>query len=104
MGFIVKYSPELAYKLIEARDVDSLILCFQEPELLLKRPSALTLFFIGSHSEQLPKPLEEFDLDTIIFFLSYNDTQLKRNICQLLGNIARLADTNTRRVGGRTSK
>ena len=89
LGFIAKHSPELAHKVIQARAVDSLVLCLQEPDLLLKRASALTLSYIASHSEQLAKPVAEFGLDTIIFFLSYNDTQLKRNICQLLGNIAR---------------
>ena len=89
LGFIAKHSPELALKVIQARAVDSLVLCLQEPDLLLKRASALTLSYIASHSEQLAKPVAEFGLDTIIFFLSYNDTQLKRNICQLLGNIAR---------------
>ena len=89
LGFIAKHSPELAHKVIQARAVDSLVLCLQEPDLLLKRASALTLSYIASHSEQLAKPVAEFGLDTIIFFLAYNDTQLKRNICQLLGNIAR---------------
>ena len=82
LGFIAKHSPELAHKVIQARAVDSLVLCLQEPDLLLKRASALTLSYIASHSEQLAKPVAEFGLDTIIFFLSYNDTQLKRNICQ----------------------
>lgn len=36
----------------------------------------------------MAKPVHEFGLDTIIF-LSYNDMQLKTNICQLLGNIMR---------------
>ena len=64
-------------------------LCLQEPDLLLQRASALTLSYIASHSEQLAKPVAEFGLDIIIFFLSYNDTKLKSKICQLLGNIAR---------------
>jgi hypothetical protein len=52
-----------------------------EPDLLLKRALALTLSYIASHNEQLAKPVAEFGLDTIIFFLSYNNIQLKRNIC-----------------------
>ena len=89
LGYIAKHSPELAHQVVEAKAVDSLILCLQEPEILLKRASALTLSYICQHSEQLAKPVAENGLDTIIFFLSYNDTQLKRNICQLLGNITK---------------
>lgn len=49
----------------------------------------LTLSYICQHTEQLAQPVAENGLDTITFFLSYNDTQLKRNICQLLGNITK---------------
>ena len=69
--------------MVEARAVDSLILCLQEPEILLKRAAAQTLSYIAQHNEQLAQPVAENGLDTITFFLSYNDTQLKRNICQL---------------------
>ena len=88
-GYIAKHSPELAHQVVESRAVDSLILCLQEPEILLKRAAALTLSYIAQHSEQLATPVAENGLDTIVFFLSYNDTQLKRNICQLIGNITK---------------
>ena len=65
-----------------------MILCLKEPEILLKSAAAQTLSYIAQHNEQLTQPVAENCLDTI-FFLSYNDTQLKRNICQLLGNITR---------------
>lgn len=89
LGYIAKHSAELAHQVVESRAVDSLILCLQEPEILLKRAAALTLSYIAQHSEQLAQPVAENGLDTIVFFLSYNDTQLKRNICQLLGNITK---------------
>ena len=89
LGYIAKQSPELAHQIVEAKAVDSLILCLQEPEILLKRAAALTLSYLCQHSEQLAQPIADNGLDTIIFFLSYNDTQLKRNICQLLGNITK---------------
>ncbi|MCQ2817053.1 MAG: hypothetical protein MJ252_07290 [archaeon] len=89
LGYIAKHSPNLAQQVVDARAVDSLILCLQEPEILLKRAAALTLSYICQHSEQLAQPVAENGLDAIIFFLSYNDTQLRRNICQLLANITR---------------
>ena len=89
LGYISKHNPNLASQVVDARAVDSLILCLQEPEILLKRASALTLSYIAQHTEQLAIPVAENGLDAITFFLSYNDTQLKRNICQLLGNITK---------------
>ena len=89
LGYISKHNATLAQQVVEARAVDSLILCLQEPEILLKRAAAQTLSYIAQHNEQLAQPVAENGLDTITFFLSYNDTQLKRNICQLLGNITK---------------
>ena len=66
-----------------------MIFCLQEPEILLKRAATQTLSYIAQHNEQLAQPVAENGLDTIAFFLSYNDTQLKRNIYQLLGNITK---------------
>ena len=57
-----------------------MILCLKEPEILLKRAAAQTLSYIAQHNEQLAQPVAENGLDTITFFLSYNDTQLKRNM------------------------
>ena len=61
----------------------------QEPEILLKRAAAQTLSYISQQNEQLAQPVAENGLDTITFILSYNDTKLKRNIYQLLGNISK---------------
>jgi hypothetical protein len=89
LGYIAKHNANLAHKVVEARAVDSLILCLQEPEISLKRAAAQTLSFICQHTEQLAQPVAENGLDTITFYLSYNDVQLKRNICLLLGNITK---------------
>ena len=89
LGYISKHNSNLAQQVVDARAVDSLILCLQEPEILLKRAAALTLSYICQHTEQLAQPVAENGLDAITFFLSYNDTQLRRNICQLLGNITK---------------
>ena len=89
LGHIAKHNANLAQQVVDARAVDSLILCLQEPEILLKRAAALTLSYICQHTEQLAQPVAENGLDAITFFLSYNDTQLRRNICQLLGNITK---------------
>ena len=82
LGYIAKHNASLAHQVVEARAVDSLILCLQEPEIALKRAAAQTLSHICQHTEQLAQPVAENGLDTIIFFLTYNDTVLKRNICQ----------------------
>lgn len=89
LGYIAKHNASLAHQVVEARAVDSLILCLQEPEISLKRAAAQTLSYICQHSEQLAQPVAENGLDVITFFLTYNDTQLKRNICLLLGNITK---------------
>lgn len=89
LGYIAKHNASLAHQVEEARAVDSLILCLSEPEIALKRAAAQTLSHICQHTEQLAQPVAENGLDTIIFFLNYNDTQLKRNICMLLGNITK---------------
>ena len=89
LGYIAKHNPDLANKVVEAIAVDSLILCLQEPEISLKRASAQTLSYICQHKESLAQPVAENGLETIAFYLSYNDVQLKRNICLLLGNITK---------------
>jgi len=89
LGYIAKHNASMAYQVVEARAVDSLILCLQEPEITLKRAAAQTLSYICQHSEQLAQPVAENGLDVITFFLTYNDVNLKRNICLLLGNITK---------------
>lgn len=89
LGYIAKHNTNLAAQVKEKRAVQSLINCLQEPEVLLKRAAALTLSYICSHNEQLAQPVAEEGLDRIIPLLGSNDTQLKRNICQLLGNITK---------------
>ena len=89
LGYIAKHNTSLANQVKEKRAVQSLINCLQEPEVLLKRASALTLSYICSHNEQLAQPVAEEGLEKIVPLLSSNDTQLKRNICQLLGNITK---------------
>ena len=89
LGYIAKHNTNLAHQVVEARAVEKLMLCLLEPEVLLKRASSLALNYICQHSEQLTQPVVECGLEKITFFLNYNDTQLKRNICQLLGNIAK---------------
>jgi HEAT repeat protein len=89
IGYIAKHNASLAYKVVEARAVDPLILCLGEPELSLKRAAAQTLSYICQHTEQLAQPVAENGLETITQYLNYKDTQLKRNVCLLLGNIAK---------------
>jgi hypothetical protein len=89
LGYIAKHNASLANLVVEARAIDSLILCLHEPEIVLKRAAAQTLSYICQHTEQLAQPVAENGLDTITFFLTYNDTQLKRNICLLLANITK---------------
>ena len=107
---VAKHSAQLAEDIVKCGALDPLVQCLDEfdpsvkeaaawalgyiskhnaNEILLKRAAAQTLSYICQHNEQLAQPVAENGLDTIIFFLSYNDTQLKRNICQLLGNITK---------------
>ena len=89
LGYIAKHNTSLAHQVVEQRAVEALINCLLEPEVLLKRAAALTLSYICQHTEQLAQPVAEAGLEKITFFLTYSDTQLKRNICQLLGNITK---------------
>jgi len=89
LGYIAKHNHSLAHQVVEARAVERLIQCLHEPEISLKRAAALTLSYICQHTEQLAQQVAENGLDVIILFLAYNDTQLKRNICMLLGNITK---------------
>ena len=89
IGYIAKHNQQLATQVVEANALPSLILCLQESEITLKRSAALTLSYIAQHSEALALPIAEHGLETIIFYLNYNDTQLRRHISMLLGNIAK---------------
>jgi HEAT repeat protein len=89
LGYIAKHNTELAFQVVEAKAVHSLILCLQEPEVELKRAAAMTLSFICQHTKQLAQQVAEIGLDQISFFVTFNDTVVKRNICLLLGNIVK---------------
>ena len=89
LGYIAKHNKELAGQVVEAGAIDNLILCLQEPEVTLKRAAVQTLSFISDHSEELAKQISDHGIDIIAHYLNYNDTQLRRNICLLLGNIAK---------------
>lgn len=71
---------------MEAGAIENLIVCLQEPEVTLKRAAAQTLSFISDHSEELAGKIAECGVDIISHYLTHNDTQLRRNICLLLGN------------------
>lgn len=89
LGYISKHNAELAHKVVESRAVDNLVLCLQEPEMDLKRAASQTLCYISAHTEHLAQPIAESGLDAITYYLSYQDIKLKKNICQLLGNITK---------------
>jgi len=108
LGYIAKHNHSLAHQVVEARAVERLIQCLHEPEISLKRAAALTLSYICQHTEQLAQQVAENGLEMIIQFLTYNDTQLKRNICMLLGNITKhsldLANLVVSRLQGNCKK
>ena len=89
LGYIARHNEKLAQAVIEARAVDNLVMCLQEPEILLKRAASLTLSYLAMQNENIAVSVAESGLDSIIFLINYNDIQLKRNICQLLGNITK---------------
>jgi hypothetical protein len=89
LGYIAKHNAQLAEQVAEAKAIEHLILCLQEPEVQLKRVASRTLSFIVQHTPELAQKVADHGLDMISHFLTYNDTQLKRNICLLLANIAK---------------
>lgn len=89
LGYIAKHSAALAMQIQDARAVDSLVLCLSESEPSLKRAAAQTLSYICQHTEPLATTVNESGLEAIINSLSFNDIQVKRNICLLLGNITK---------------
>jgi hypothetical protein len=89
LGYIAKHSDALAQQVVEAKAVFPLIMCLQEPEITLKRACSQTLSYICQHSEGLATQIADSGIDKICFYLTYNDVSLKRNICLLLGNIAK---------------
>ena len=89
LGYIAKHNNELASQVVEAGAIENLILCLQEPEISLKRAVIQTLSFISDHSEQLAAKVAKSGIDIISYYLTFNDTQLRRNVCLLLGNIAK---------------
>lgn len=89
LGYIAKHNSMLAQQVVEARAIENLILCLQEPEIELKRAASRTLSYIAQHTPELAMKIADNGLDIISYFLMYNDTQLKRNVCLLLGNIAK---------------
>ena len=62
---------------------------FTRTRNFVKKSCNSNFIIYSPHNEQLAQPVAENGLGTIAFLLSYNDTQLKRNICQLLGNITK---------------
>jgi len=89
LGYIAKHSGYLANQIVEAKAVENLILCLHEPEVSVKRAASQTLTYICQHTNELALKVAESGLDVITFYLTSNDTQLKRNICLLLANIAK---------------
>ena len=89
IGYIAKHNAELATQVVQVGAIEKLLICLQEPEVTLKRAAVQTLSFISDHSEELAKNIAESGIDIISHYLNFNDTQLRRNICLLLGNIAK---------------
>lgn len=103
LGYIAKHNASLAHQVVEARAIDSLVNCLSESEPSLKRAAAQTLSYICQHTEQLAQPVAECGLENIISSLNFNDIQVKRNICLLLGHITKhsydLADQVMSKLG-----
>jgi hypothetical protein len=89
LGYIAKHNTALAEQVVEAKAIENLVLCLQEPEIELKRAASRTLCYIAQHTPELASRISDQGLEIISHFLMYNDTQLKRNVCLLLGNIAK---------------
>lgn len=57
LGYIARHSESLAQAVVDSGAVPLLVLCFQEPELPLKRISASALSDIAKHSPELAQVL-----------------------------------------------
>ena len=53
LGYIARHTKELAQTVVDAGAVPLLVLCFQEPEITLKRISASALSDICKHNPEL---------------------------------------------------
>lgn len=89
LGYIAKHSDHLASQVVEANAIVPLIYCLQEPEITLKRACSQTLSYICQHSEILATQVADTGIQIIRTYITYNDVHLRRNICLLLGNLAK---------------
>ncbi|CAE7679847.1 Sperm-associated antigen 6 [Symbiodinium microadriaticum] len=70
--------------------VPLLVLCFQEPELTLKRISASALSDICKHSPELAQTVVDAGAVSLLAKdISHNDAPLKRQVCSCLAQIAK---------------
>lgn len=89
LGYIARHNAELATQVADAGAVSSLVICLQESEVSLKIVAAQTLSNIAMHNEKLASLVSQEGLRFYAIYISYSDMSLKRNICLLLGNIAK---------------
>merc|ERR1712146_644643 len=74
----------------DAGAVPLLMLCFQEPELTLKRISASALSDISKHSPELAQTVVDAGAVSLLAKdISHIDAKLKRQVCSCLSQIAK---------------
>merc|ERR1712066_1078082 len=79
-----------AQTVVDAGAVPLLVLCFQEPELTLKRISASALSDICKHSPELAQTVVDAGAVSLLAKdISHNDAPLKRQVCSCLAQIAK---------------
>ena len=87
---IARHNKELAQTVVDAGAVPLLVLCFQEPEITLKRISASALSDICKHSPELAQTVVDAGAVALIAKdISHVDAPLKRQVCSCLSQIAK---------------
>jgi hypothetical protein len=80
----------LANSVIEAGAVPLLILCVQEPEISLKKISALALSEICKHNPDMAQKVVELRaVPFLTMQITHKNQQLKRQVCACLSQIAK---------------
>ncbi|KAF4718186.1 Sperm-associated antigen 6, partial [Perkinsus olseni] len=88
--YIARHTKELALAVVDAGAVPLLVLCFQEPELTLKRMSASALADIAKHTPELAQTVVDAGgVSLIARELGHADSGLKRQVCSCLGQVAK---------------
>jgi 3-methyladenine DNA glycosylase AlkD len=90
LGYVARHTKELAQAVVDSGAVPLLVLCFQEPELTLKRICASALSDISKHSPELAQVVVDAGAVSLLAKeIAHVDAPLKRQVCSALAQIAK---------------